>query len=296
MICTRSVMEVHWNRPSCIELRLYRNTIGFGASLIAKLRETSIKKNLYYEEKEQVVEETSDELGRPVRRKQRCKVYGINSTNNVRNMLIDLLRERVQSHKDKIKSKIIFDELSKMVVKRNGKVEHSDNSHDDLTFSYLMALYVWYEGKNLRTWKINKSTIKTEENVDEILGITEEEKKYVDISEELVHEDNKSAISKEVDGYLKQLNAGKGFMYDEFIKQQEQKEESQFREMMSNKVVREAYAKQSQMSLEDLNSIYDFNETKIPDSIFTNFNMSQEELDRMEYNKNFNFKNFNPGR
>ena len=296
MICTRSVMEVQWNRPSCIELRLYRNTIGFGASLIAKLRETSIKKNLYYEEKEQVVEETSDELGRPVRRKQRCKVYGINSTNNVRNMLIDLLRERVQSHKDKIKSKIIFDELSKMVVKRNGKVEHSDNSHDDLTFSYLMALYVWYEGKNLRTWKINKSTIKTEENVDEILGITEEEKKYVDISEELVHEDNKSAISKEVDGYLKQLNAGKGFMYDEFIKQQEQKEESQFREMMSNKVVREAYAKQSQMSLEDLNSIYDFNETKIPDSIFTNFNMSQEELDRMEYNKNFNFKNFNPGR
>lgn len=50
-----------------------------------------------------------------------------------------------------------------MVVKKSGKVEHSDNSHDDQVFSYLMALYVWYDGKNLaENFHIVKNTIKTD--------------------------------------------------------------------------------------------------------------------------------------
>ena len=53
--------------------------------------------------------------------------------------------------------------MSHMVVKKSGKVEHSDNSHDDQVFSYLMALYVWYDGKNLaENFHIIKNTIKTD--------------------------------------------------------------------------------------------------------------------------------------
>ena len=54
-----------------------------------------------------------------------------------------------------------------MEVKKNGKVEHSQNSHDDQVFSYLMALYVWYDGKNLaERFHIVKNTIKTDTDVD----------------------------------------------------------------------------------------------------------------------------------
>ena len=48
---------------------------------------------------------------------------------------------------DKI-SRMIYNELIGMEQKRNGKVEHGSNTHDDLVFSYLMAMYVWYEGKD----------------------------------------------------------------------------------------------------------------------------------------------------
>lgn len=51
-----------------------------------------------------------------------------------------------------------------MEVKKNGKVEHSLKSHDDQVFSWLMALYVWYDGENLADrFHIWKSTIKTDD-------------------------------------------------------------------------------------------------------------------------------------
>ena len=94
---------------------------------------------------------------------QRVRVYGLDSTKDVRARLIEILQERVRYHKDKFIAPIILDEMSHMVVKKSGKVEHSDNSHDDQVFSYLMALYVWYDGKNLaENFRIIKNTIKTD--------------------------------------------------------------------------------------------------------------------------------------
>ena len=97
------------------------------------------------------------------KKSQRVRVYGLDSTRDIRARLIELLQERVRYHKDKFVSPIILDEMKHMVVKRSGKVEHSDNSHDDQVFSYLMALYVWYDGKNLaENFHIIKNTIKTD--------------------------------------------------------------------------------------------------------------------------------------
>ena len=76
-------------------------------------------------------------------------MYGTDSTKDVRARLIEILYDRVAYHKDKFIAPILLKEMEAMEVKKNGKVEHSDNSHDDQVFSYLMALYVWYEGKNL---------------------------------------------------------------------------------------------------------------------------------------------------
>ena len=97
------------------------------------------------------------------KRSQRVRVYGLDSTRDIRARLIEILQERVRYHKDKFVSPIILDEMKHMVVKRSGKVEHSDNSHDDQVFSYLMALYVWYDGKNLaENFGIVKNTIRTD--------------------------------------------------------------------------------------------------------------------------------------
>ena len=42
---------------SDIELRLYQNINGFGIAVVQRLCKTSVKKNLYWELKEKVIEE-----------------------------------------------------------------------------------------------------------------------------------------------------------------------------------------------------------------------------------------------
>ena len=140
--------------------------IGFGVSVIQRLCKTSVKKNLYWEIKDKVIEETMNGV-RIDKTKKRVKVYGVDSTKDVRARLIEILMERVMYHKDKFVAPILHNEMKSMQIKKNGKVEHSDNSHDDQVFSYLMALYVWYDGKNLmENFHIRKGTIKTDVDID----------------------------------------------------------------------------------------------------------------------------------
>lgn len=267
---------------------------GFGASLIAKLKEPGgIKDNLYYEVKERILEETSDELGRPVRVKRKTKVYGLDSSKGSRDLLIEILRERMERHKDKMPSPTMYDELSKMVVKKTGKVEHSDNSHDDLVFSYLMALYVWYEGKYLKeNFNINKATIKTEDSIDDTIG-KDLEQKYTEILEEFkIPIDDENSAKKEVDNYLKVLKTGMGTMFSDFMKQQREQEQQMLMDMIQNKAVRKAYSEYSQIPEEQLISNNKANKFRVPDSVFTNFGEDPEELAKKQIAKNMNFKNF----
>lgn len=139
---------------------------GFGVSVIQRLCKTSVKRNLYWEVKDKIIEETYDGV-RMNKSPRKVKVYGLDSTKNVRARLIEILMERVMYHKDKFVAPIIHNEMKSMQIKKSGKVEHSDNSHDDQVFSYLMALYVWYDGKNLvENFGIRKSTLKTDTDLD----------------------------------------------------------------------------------------------------------------------------------
>ena len=109
---------------------------GYGASVLAKLLTTSIKNNLYYTIKDKVVEERF-EVGKVIKKTQKTKVYGSDSTHAEREQLMEILRDRVEYHKDKIISKTIYDELCGLEVKKNGRIEHSTNTHDDQVFSWL---------------------------------------------------------------------------------------------------------------------------------------------------------------
>ena len=137
---------------------------GYGRAVVQRLLKTSVKKNLYWEVKEKVIEEAFNGY-RMDKVKRKVKVYGVTSTKAVRARLIEILMERVRYHKDKFICPLLWDEMRSMTVRPSGKVEHSDHTHDDTVFGYLMALYVWYDGKNLiENFGIQKTTLKTDQD------------------------------------------------------------------------------------------------------------------------------------
>lgn len=193
---------------------------GYGASVISYLLRTPIKRNLYFEIKDRINEERVDGV-HTFKHKVRTKVYGLDSSKNIRDKLIEILRERMTYHKDKFISPIIFHELETLEVKRNGKVEHCDTGHDDQIFSYLMALYVWYEGKNLmENWGLQKCTIKCEDNTDE-------EALPIGVHEEVINDAFSDKDNTELQEQLDYINSDKTVLYDEW-KSNENKIDEQF--------------------------------------------------------------------
>lgn len=235
---------------------------GFGASVLAKLVKSSIKKNLYYEIKDKVIEETFDGMNR-TKKTKRVKVFGLDSTKDVRDSLMEILRERMELHKDKFVSPIIYNELEGLEVKRNGKIEHASTGHDDQIFSYLMALYVWYEGKEvMERYGIRKESLKTDE--DEEDSIVSLEEKYENIMEELEIPEETTAQVKE---QLEILNK-KSLSYEEWMKSEYNKDQQAMKELMRNKDARKAYAKQFHTDEDMLND----GRYTISDEVFRNFN------------------------
>jgi hypothetical protein len=287
-----------------ITCRFYPNAVinverngGFGASVIAKLKESKVKKNLYFEMKDRVVEEQTDGI-RIRKKKMLTKVFGLDSTKDVRELLIEILRERVQYHKDKFNSPTILNEMKRMEIKRTGKVEHSDNSHDDQVFSYLMALYVWYEGKNLReNFHIEKQSIKVEEGVDDT--ITALDQKYTSVIDEVVGPaatPEEDARNEEVNQMLSELKKGQGILFNEFAKRRDEEEDRMFKMLLRSKPVLKSYCKEHNISEEEAREEAFGGETDIPDSVFTGFNSDVEMDQANKLKRNFNMLNFPTGR
>jgi hypothetical protein len=261
-------MEVHRNCPRGIELRLYLNTNGFGSTVIAALIKMGLKRNLYYEIKDTVVEEKYDGV-HAYKQKVRTKVYGLNSNKEIRRKLIDILIERVENHKDKIISPIIYNELLGMEIKRNGKVEHSASTHDDQIFSMLMALYMWYEGVDMaERFGLKKTSIKTDQDVDEQLDY------YNDNSIEIV---DTFTTEDEVDGEIQQslnsaIRAGGQLMQD-FLDQRHASEQEQLKALFNTPLGAKAY--RNKFNIPDGESIDKYvgtpGEYNIPMSVFDGF-------------------------
>lgn len=260
---------------------------GFGASVLAKLINSPIKKNLYFEIKDRVVEEQQTGT-KVIRKTQKTKVYGLDSTKAKRDLLIQILRERVDNHKDKFISKRIYDELIGMEVKRNGKIEHSSNTHDDLTFAYLMAMYVWYEGVDLKErFNILKTTIKTDESVDEVVCGLEE--KCSDIVVEILDaqptvNDDKNNIRNTIN----EMQQAQGKLYNDWIKSQFANDEDSMTRLLQNKIARDAYSKLYNVSAEELEYLY--GDAKIPNDAFMNFPEDEHTPSPLDPTKNPNNK------
>ncbi|WP_216369600.1 hypothetical protein, partial [Brevibacillus sp. MCWH] len=75
-----------------------------------------------------------------------------------------ILETHVKEYKDKFVTENITNDLMTLVRKKNGKIEHGPGFHDDSLFSYLIALYVYYHGKNLHRFGFVRGSVPDEEN------------------------------------------------------------------------------------------------------------------------------------
>ena len=197
------------------------NNGGFGSSVLQMLLRTNVKKNLYYEIKDKIIEEQFDGISNVKKTSKKCKVYGATSSFQRRNELIEILHQRVQHHRDKFATKELYDELCTMVVKSNGKVEHSDDAHDDLVFSYLWALYVFYHGKDLATrFHLMKTEIFTDDHYEETSYNLEEEYIDNDVLTPSTFGDAVEDSVQMVDAQLEVLNPKATMSFEEFRKKE----------------------------------------------------------------------------
>lgn len=287
---TRVTAELNSNFISTPELAMVIHTIvsqwmpnavvnierngGFGASVIARLLQTSIKNNLFYTIKDKVVEERIQ--GSAIhRRTQKTKVYGSDSTKSEREALIEILRDRVEYHKDKIISPTIYEELCGMEVKKNGRVEHSSNTHDDQVFSWLWALYVYYNGGDLmNNWGITKRVLRTDADLEEAITTIQEDKSDTTQAVDLPVENQ-----EEIEEQLKILKSAAGQkLYEQWMQEEHAKDEAAMQKILSDTGVRKSLAERYGMLMGQAEKQ---TVTTIPTEVFLSFNTDQQ-LDNMQ--------------
>lgn len=220
---------------------------GVGTGTLAKLIKSRIRNNIYYEVKERTIEERPDGI-KTHKKKQLTKVFGVDNSKTVRENLMDLLTDRVRDHYDKFISPIIYEELKNLEIKKNGKIDHSANSHDDTIFSYLYAIYPIYFGKNVKeNWNIRIPTLKTADDEAEEIFKDFEATEVVAIYKELENEDDRI-----VQDQLKKFNKDK--LFSQFMEQQRMENESAMANILSTKLGRDAFANQYNIPREQLDN------------------------------------------
>lgn len=149
-----------------------RNNIGY--YLIQYIcEETSIKENLYWNDKNTNVEEIADEDPDDYQLKKlaaQYKKYG-HWTGKNRGAMFELLFMHIAQCKDILCTEYLVDDICKL-IKKNGKIKAIDGEHDDNVMSYLIAIYTYYNADNLIQFGIDPSMCNPvigtiEDNVEE---------------------------------------------------------------------------------------------------------------------------------
>lgn len=241
------------------------------------LIKSSIKKNLYYEIKDQVKEERY-QGAKTIYKKQKVKSYGTDNTHETRTKLMELLHQRVAYHKDKFIAPILHDEMCSLEVKPNGKIEHASNAHDDQIFSYLMALYVWYYGENLmERFHIFKNELKTDQDMDETQF--DEDERYGGLEEiEIQYDDPDIGVNRILQEQKAFFESSKTMTYEEFMKKEEERDRAAMEKILGRPDGRDAVAKAFNIDLDYLNQQHQGNVPQdISNQILSNFYGNNEQ-------------------
>lgn len=120
---------------------------GIGSPLIDTLiKNPQIEPRMYREEKEHLGERTTNN-GFVVKRKSKTMIYGVDTTKQTRDQMMDLLFDIVDNEYDKLISENIYRDLVTLEKKRNGKIEHAAGKHDDSLMAYLIFRWAVFYGK-----------------------------------------------------------------------------------------------------------------------------------------------------
>ena len=187
---------------------------------------------------------------------------------------MEILKERMINHKAKFVSPIIYKELTTLEVKKNGRIEHSSNAHDDQIFSMLLALYVWYEGQNLmENFGLQKGTLYSDSDLDTELemGLSEE---YEDLTSSI-----ESTISTDdmIKSQLEYIQSDKTKLYSQWESEQRSLDENALKNLLRNKNALNAYCEKYHTDSEEVGSNNVF--FVIPDSMFLNMMNDNEDDD-----------------
>ena len=261
---------------------------GIGATTVKILKKSKIKQNLYYEIKDRVLEEKLDGI-HVVKNKRAVRVYGMDNTGDSRPKLIQILRERGRDHKDKFVIQDLYEELRALEIRPNGRVEASKNYHDDMTFAYLMAMYVWMYGVNILQWNIERVTIKTDEDVDEEVyddtSVTNIAKAFNQNNQLQTTEEAEKTVEM-----LKNAQSKMGVMYHEWEEKQFKEDEMALQQVLMTQQGRDAYARR--YNLKDSSEIQTPNIYQRNYAILSKMLFNDTDAEEQRIKNNFNFNNF----
>lgn len=184
-------------------LAIERNNVG--EAIIDGLRQTEVRANLYFDDSKDLfnIDDKLDPQGFLKREAARRKLYGVWTGSKSRDIMLAILEAHVKEYKDKFVTENIINDLLSLVRKKNGKIEHAPGFHDDSLFSYLIALYVYYHGKNLHRFGFVRGQLPDDENRNK--GLVYEEI-IEEMPEELKQQFSDFSI-KTMDDYEKKLRA-----------------------------------------------------------------------------------------
>lgn len=251
---------------------------GIGGGVLAKLTKSPIKRCLYYEIKEQVVEERGN-AGQMRKMSQMVKSYGLCNTKEIRYDLMDLLMNRVENYPHLITSKTILEELRGLERTKGDKIDHSAVSHDDTIFGMLLALYPLYYGKNVaERWGLPNARFTTyDPNAEDgMLEFDAEEyntKKFC-IAQKLAEQATLDKVDDElgISEGIQWLNQGMKTPFQKHLDDERAKDEEDLRMQLSTKRGREAYQNTFHTSDDCMTAEYgEVGNVGIPLSVFNTF-------------------------
>lgn len=162
-----------------------------------------------------------------------------------------------------------------MEVKKNGRVEHSSNTHDDQVFSWLWALYVYYNGGDLmNNWGITKRVLRTDADLEEAITTIQEDKSDTTQAVDLPVENQ-----EEIEEQLKIIKSAAGQkLYEQWMQEEHAKDEAAMQKILSDTGVRKSLAERYGMLMGQAEKQ---TVTTIPTEVFLSFNTDQQ-LDNMQ--------------
>lgn len=145
-----------------------------GAAIVDFVQESQLEHRFYHDPKldlmKNALEPDKNDVSVQLKKTaQKRKHIGTNVTPKTRDAMITLLKRHVREYRHLLLTKYLTQDITNLVVGKNGKVAACDGEHDDMVMAYLHVLYVLYYGYDLTRFGIDK-TLCTYEKINDVIN------------------------------------------------------------------------------------------------------------------------------